>query len=117
MVLSDAQLAMFQNTNMYHYVNYYPDPDRRCDSIMTDAQLINADGRDVTDTEIKPGLTRVQAQIGDENNEVDGEFTITFNTNLNEPIDANAVLHASLNAIASEETIDAIATATTAAEN
>ena len=83
MVLTDAQLAMFQNTNMYHYVNYYPDPDSEVvDSIMTDAQLINADGRDVTDTEIKPGLTRVQAQIGDENNEVDGEFTITFNTNI-----------------------------------
>ena len=32
----------------------------------------------------KDGLTRVQAQIGDEDNVVDGAFTITFNTNINQ---------------------------------
>ena len=36
---------MFQNPDMYHYVNYYPDPDSTLvTSITTDAQLIDADG-------------------------------------------------------------------------
>ena len=60
-------------------------------------------------TEIKTGLTRVQAQIGDENTEVDGAFTITFNTNINATITAaNANLHAALNAINADEDADAM---------
>ena len=81
-VLTPAQLAMFQNTGMYHYVNYYPDPNGVVMNITTNAQLIAPNGDNTERTNINPGLTRVQAQIGDENNEVDGEFTITFNTNI-----------------------------------
>ena len=29
--LTDDLLAMFQNPDMFHYVNYYPDPNGRCD--------------------------------------------------------------------------------------
>ena len=64
--LSPELLAEFQNTGMYHYVNYYPDPDSELvTEITTDAQLIDAAGENTTTTTtIKEGLTRVQAQVG-----------------------------------------------------
>ena len=99
---------MFQNANMYHYVNYYPDPSGVVMNVTTDAQLVGAD--DDGNTEIKTGLTRVQALIGDDDTEVDGAFTITFNTNINATTnDANVVLHTALNAINSDDNAEAIA--------
>ena len=83
---------------MYHYVNYYPDPNGVVMNITTNAQLIDENGGDTTDTDIKTGLTRVQAQIGNETNNVDGKFAITFNTNIN--LDTNtanaAMIHTAL---------------------
>ena len=81
--LSDEHLAMFQNTDMYHFVSYYPDPDSTLvTDITTDAQLLDENGNATTsDTTIKKdGLTRVLAQIGDEENDVDGAFALTFTT-------------------------------------
>ena len=116
--LSDARLAMFQNPDMYHYVNYYPDPDNDLvTSITTDAQLLDELGNAATSptTIKKDGLTRVQAQIGDEDNVVDGAFTITFNTNINEDNStANANLNAALVAI-NADVGNTIATAMTTA--
>ena len=114
--LSAEQLAMFQNPNMYHYVNYYPDPDSDLvTDIMTDAQLIAPNGDNVTSTEIKPGLTRVQAQVGDG---VDGLFALTFTTtNFDETLDTagnNDALNTALNAI-NADAGNTIATAMTAA--
>ena len=111
-VLSGAQLEMFQNTAMYHYVNYYPDPDSDLvTSIMTDAQLIDKNGDPASSTTITKGLTRVQAQIGDESNDVDGKFAITFNTNIGETTNNdNANIHAALNAINSDDNAETIAT-------
>ena len=43
-VLTPAQLAMFQNASMYHYVNYYPDPNGVVMSITTNAQLLDENG-------------------------------------------------------------------------
>ena len=49
--LTHDLLAMFQNPDMYHYVNYYPDPNGVVDSITTDAQLI-VNGENATGTDI-----------------------------------------------------------------
>ena len=67
---------MFQNPDLFNYVNYHPDPNDVVIAIMTDAELI-VDGADATETEIEPGLTRVQAQA-----EADGAFSVTFTTNI-----------------------------------
>ena len=105
-VLTPAQLAMFQNTAMYHYFNYYPDPNGVVMNVTTNVET--------TDTEIKSGLTRVQAQVGED---VDGKFAITFNTNINEETnDINIIFHAALNAIASDDNAEAIETATNTAK-
>ena len=80
--LTEDQLAVFQNPNLFHYINYYPDPNDVVTKISTDAELI-VNGENTTDTtDIESGLTRVQAQV-----EADGEFSITFTTNIEpEPI-------------------------------
>ena len=114
--LSAEQLAMFQNPNMYHYVNYYPDPDNDLvTSIMTDAQLLDAAGEDATTTTIGEGLTRVQAQVGEG---VDGLFALTFTTtNFNAALDTagnNGALNTALNAI-NADAGNTIATAMTTA--
>ena len=58
-------------------------------------------------TEIKPGLTRVQAQA-----EADGEFSITFTTNIDQTTnDANAVLNTAYNAIDDNDFTAALKTA------
>ena len=99
-VLSTELLAMFQNPDLYHFVNYYPDPDSTLvTSIATDAQLIDAAGENATTTNITPGLTRVQAQAHDD---VDGLFALTFTTNFNETLDTdtdNAAMNTALNLI------------------
>ena len=113
--LSAERLAMFQNPDLYHFVNYYPDPDSTLvTSIATDAQLIDAAGENATTTNITPGLTRVQAQAHDD---VDGLFALTFTTNFNETLDTdtdNAAMNTALNLI-NADAIDAIADAMTVA--
>ena len=75
--LSEDLLAVFQNPNLFHYINYYPDPNGVVTKISTDAELI-VNGENTTDTtDIESGLTRLQAQV-----EADGEFSITFTTNI-----------------------------------
>ena len=114
--LSADQLAMFQNTDMYHFVSYYPDPDSTLvDGITTDAQLLNEEGEDAPTTTIAKGLTRVQAQVGED---VDGKFALTFDTDgYDTDTDTesdNAAMNTALNAIdadAGDTIADAMSTA------
>ena len=114
--LSAERLAMFQNPDMYHFVNYYPDPDSDLvTTITTDAQLLDEEGNATSSTTITKGLTRVQAQVGDD---VDGLFALTFiTTNFNAALDTgddNAAMNTALNAINADAGND-IATAMTTA--
>ena len=103
---------------MYHYVNYYPDPNGVVMNITTNAQLIDENGGDTTDTDIKTGLTRVQAQIANETNNVDGKFAITFNTNIGETAnDDNLDIHTALNVINDDDNAEAIADFITATDS
>ena len=96
--LQEDFLAVFQNPNLFHYINYYPDPNGVVDNIATDAELI-VNNENVTGiADIESGLTRVQAQT-----QADGEFSITFTTNINSTTNAaNNVLNTAYNAIDAE---------------
>ena len=86
---------MFQNTDMYHFVSYYPDPDSTLvTSITTNAQLLDETWqRYHLRHHNKEGRPDKSAGAGGMT-DVDGLFALTFNTNINETLDtatANAV--------------------------
>ena len=90
-------LALFQNTDMHHYVNYYPDPDGvEVDDITTDAELVDEDGVNSTGTTTIGDLTKIRAQTG-----ADGIFTVTFDTSTlaGTVSDANTALYGDLTEI------------------
>ena len=108
-------LALFQNTDMHHYVSYYPDPDGvEVDDITTDAELVNDDGTNSTGTTTIEDLTKIRAQTG-----ADGIFTVTFGTStlVGEASATNTALYDDLTEIgddANEAIADAVAAAKTA---